>query len=328
MARPQSHWLLVLSWLAVLSLFATLSPLWAEEDDPALRKLFVRGVKQSERKLQHLSFRARCVCTSTTSASGKADTRDYEIGVRGPNGLQAGVRGGVSFVEARNDAYAFVLHRSAARSSLQFLEPVGVEPAIDAKIAAMEQQARAMALAAYYLWTEPLARAVDRESFAITRVYAVPSEERQFVRVEFDYGIDDPSQKIHDRFTDGYVVCDSARQWTVKEYGAVHHNLSNDRVATLKTVLEHGDAIGEMPVATKITQTMASAGGGYTSESTINLRIISRELPNEELYLSYYGLSEPHFERSWFGAWVWCLIAGIVCLAIAVGIFKRRAAGM
>lgn len=293
-----------------------------------MRRRFVQGVKQSEEKLQHVSFRARCVCTSTTRAFGKADTREYEVGIRGPNGLQAGVRDGVSFVQARNDTYAFALHRSAAGSSLQFVESVGVGPSIDARIAAMEQPARAMALAAYYLWTEPLARAVDRESFEIKRVYAVPSEDREFVRVEFDYGIDDPSQKIHDRFTDGYVVCDPARQWTVKEYGAVHHNLSNDHVATLKTVLEHGDAIGEMPVATKITQTMASRDNGYTSESVISLSILRRDLADEELHLTHYGLPEPNFSRSWFGAWIWCLLAGIICLVVAIVVRRRRVIGV
>lgn len=300
----------------------------APKHDPELQNRFVRGIEESSERLQHISFRARCVYIGTKSASGKADTREYEIGIRGPYGLQTGVRDGITFVEAHNDAYAFMLHRSGAKNSLQFLEAVGAAPVVDRKIAANAQQARAMALAAYYLWTEPLAQVVERESFTINRVYAVQSEQREVVRVEFDYGIDDPSQKIHDRFTDGYVVCDPARQWTVKEYGAVHHNLNNDYIATIKTVLEHGDTVEDLPIATKITQTMASAGDGYTSESTINLSILSRELPNEELYLSYYGLPEPHFERSWFGAWVWYLIAGIVCLAIAVGIFKRREAGM
>ncbi len=298
----------------------------AQEHDPQLQERFMQGVKQSSEKLQHISFRARCVYVSTSSASDKADTREYEMGIRGPNGLQTGARDGVTFVQARNDAYAFVLHRSAAGNSLQFLESVGVGPSIDARIAAIEQQPRAMALAAYYLWTEPLARVVERESFEIKRLYAVPSEDHEFVRVEFNYFIDDPSQQIHDRFTDGYLVCDPARQWIVKEYGATHHNLDNDYIAALKTVLEHGDAIGEMPVATKITQTMASHDNGDTSESAISLSVIGRDLPDEELYLSYYGLPEPNFGSGWFGAWVWYLIAGIVCLVVSATILKRRKA--
>lgn len=296
----------------------------AQEHDPQLQERFIQGVKQSSKKLQDISFRARCVLTQTNSASDKANTREYEMGIRGPNGLQTGVRRGVTFVQASNDAYAFMLHRSGAGNSLQFVERVGVDPSIDAKIAAEAQTPRAMALAAYYLWTEPLARVVERESFEIKRVYAVPSEGHEFVRVEFNYGIDDPSQKTHDRFTDGYLVCDSARQWAVKEYGATLLNLKDNRTGTLKTVLQHGDAIGEMPVATKITQTMASHDNGYTSKSVISLEVIGRDLPEEELYLSHYGLPEPNFGRSWFGTWGWYLLGGIVCIVIGTILVRRR----
>jgi hypothetical protein len=298
----------------------------AQEHDPQLQQRFMEGVRQSWEKLQRIGFRARCVYTGTNSASDETDTREYEIGIRGPNGLQTGLRDGVRFVQARNDAYAFVLHRSGAGNSLQFLEPVGVDSSIDATIATMEQQPRAMALAAYYLWTEPLARVVERESFEVKRLDAVPSEGQEFVRVEFNYSIDEPSQTIHDRFSDGYLVCDPARQWIVKEYGATHHNLNNDYIATLKTVLEHDDAIGEMPIATKITQTMISLDKGYRGESAVSLNVIGRDLPEEELYLSHYGLSEPRFGRGWFDGWVWYLIAGIVCLAVSAVILKRRRA--
>lgn len=296
----------------------------AQEHDPQLQNRFIQGVKQSSEKLQRISFRARCVVTQTDNASKKANTREYEVGIRGPNGMQTGVRGEVPFVQARNDAYAFMLRRSRAGNSLQFVERVGVDPFIDAKIAELEEQPRAMALGAYYLWTEPLARVIERDSFEITRVYAVRFEDRDFVRVEFTYAIEDPSRRIHDRFTDAYLVCDPARHWIVKEYGATYLNLNHKRSGTLKTVLEHGDTIGEMPLATKITQTMASDDKGYTSKSVVSVEVIDRDLSEEELYLTHYGLPEPNFGRRWFGSWVWYLIGGIACIAIGVILVKRR----
>jgi len=298
----------------------------AREHDSPLQERFIQGVNQTSQKLQHISFRARCVVTHTSSNSDKAHTREYEFGIRGRNGLQTGVRDGVTFVQARNDAYAFVLHRSGAGTSVQFIEPVGVDPSVDARIAAVEEEPRVLALASYYLWTEPLARVVERESFEITRVYAAPSGDDEFVRVEFNYSIDDPSQGVHDRFTDGYLVCDPGRQWIVKECGATVLDLNEQRTGTRHTVLEHGDAIGDMPLATKITHTKTSPEIGYTSRFAIHLEVIGRDLPEEELYLSHYGLPEPNFERGWFGTWVWYLIGGVACIIIGVIIVKWRKA--
>lgn len=302
----------------------------AQEHDPRLQERFIQGVKQSWEKLQDIAFRARCVVTETESgpdtAKTKASTREYEIGIRGRNGLQTGVRRGVTFVQARNDAYAFMLHRSKAGNSLQFLERTGVSSAIDAKIAAVEEEPRALALAAYCLWEEPLARVIERKSFEIKRVHAVRLDGRDFVRVEFNYGIDDPRQKIHVRYTDAYLVCDPAQQWVVKEYGATFLNLNDKATGTIKIVLEHGGAIGDMPVAGKATNSFARPNIGYKSETVINLEVIGRDLPEEELYLSHYGLPEPNFGRGWFGAWVWYLIGGIACIAIGLIIVKRRKA--
>ncbi len=295
----------------------------AQEHNPQLQDRFIHGVKQSWEKLQHISFRARCTYTGSDSASGKVETREYEIGIRGPNGLQTGVRDGVSFVQARNDAYAFMLHRSAAGTSLQFVERIGVDASIDARIAAIEEQPRAMALAAYYLWTEPLAHVLRRDAFEIERVHALRTEDHEFVRVEFNYAIDDPSQKVHDRFSDGYLVCDPARHWIVNEYGATFLNLNDNATGLLRTVLEHGDAIGEMPVATRISQSMVRRDVNHTSESVITLEVIDRDLREEELYLSHYGLPEPDFGRSWFRTWGWYLIVGIACIAIGVILIRR-----
>ena len=301
----------------------------AQEHDPRLQDHFIQGVKQTSAKLQSVSFRVRYVSTLTDTASGKADIREYEVGIRGKNGLQSGVKTGIGFVQARNDEYAFLIHRSTheAAASLQFLERVGVDPSIDTKIAAVQQEPRTIALFAYHLWTEPLARVIESERFEIKRVYAVPSVDHDFVCVEFNYGIDDALQKIHDRFTDGYLICDPTRQWSLIEYGCTHHNLNDDHIGTLKTVLEHGDAIGEIPVATRITQTMASQVNDYTAESVIRVEVIGRELPEEELYLSHYGLPEPNFGRSWFGTWGWYLIGGVGCIFVGVSIARRRKTG-
>ncbi len=98
----------------------------------------------------------------------------------------------------------------------------------------------------------------------------------------------------------------------------------NKETTVKKTVLEIGDAIGGIPIATKTTRTIKSLDRDYESEAVVTTNIIRRDVPEEEFYLRHYGLPEPNFDRRWFGAWVWYLIAGLVCLAVSGVILKRR----
>jgi hypothetical protein len=158
-------------------------------------------------------------------------------------------------------------------------------------------------------------------------VSAVTSGSKELVRVEFEYLIDDPVRKKKERFTDGFLVCDPARQWVLTECGANKYNFINKFTSVLTRVLEHGEAIGEMPVATKVIQTTRSPDDRYKREAVITLRIISRDVPEEEFYLTHYGLPEPNFGRSWFGTWVWYLIGGIVCIVTGAILIRRRKTG-
>lgn len=308
--------------------------LWAQEDDPALRERFLTGISQTARKLEALSFRAQCQYTSVnkgTEAAGKIDARHYEIAIRGAYGLETGrnKNTGTVFFRVRNGSYAFALDRSAKgeRTSLQFVEEVGIDPSIDAEIAKREEVPRAMALAGYYLWTEPLYRVVQSDSFSIKRTYHVTSGTNELVRIEFEYLLDDPAREMKERFTDGFLVCDPARQWALTECGATHYNFINKYTAVLTRALEYGEAIGEMPIATKITQTARSPDDKYQRESVITLQITGRDVPEEEFYLTHYGLPEPNFGRNWFGTWGWYLSGGILCIVIGMLLIRRRKAG-
>jgi len=300
----------------------------AQEHDPHLQERFVQGVEQASVKLQEISFRIRTVTTTTESpAADKPDRREREIGIRGPYGVETRVTQNGILVQATNDVYAFVLLRSSqgTGNSLQFLERVGVNAAIDAKIASVAQGPRSIALAAYYLWDEPLGQVIRRNSFKIKRVFAL-APDGAFVRVEFDYAIDDPSQKLRVRYTDGYLICDPARQWVLKEYGATFHNLNDNGIGPTRTVFEHYESIGEMPIATEASHTFKRRDKDYTSHSVMAFEVLERELPEEVLYLSYYGLPEPNFGRSWQGTWGWYFVGGCLCLIVGIILVRRRKA--
>ncbi len=353
MARRQCHSLLVLSWLVVLSLFAIPSPLWAQEDDPALRKRFVQGVAQSATELESVSFRAKFVSVFTgkeKGASEKTDTRNYEVAIRGTYLLETGVHKDTknTFFRGRNHDYAFVLERSSdgRRPSLRFIEQIGVDPKVDARIARIEETPRMLALGGFHLWGDPLFRLVESDSFAIERVYAVSSGDKDLVRVEFEQRVHDPGRSFNYQITDGFVVCDPARAWALTEYGGTKSNFMNKCNSVQNVVLEYGEAIGGIPIATKTVRTMSLCysdadfecdnvmaedvvrDSDYDTREVLTTEIVSRDVPEAEFYLTHYGLPEPTFRRSWSGTWVWYLLAGIICLVVAIVVRRRRVIGV
>lgn len=327
--------------VTVLSLSVAACPLRAQEDDPVVRRQFMEGVAQAGRKLDQLSFRAKCVHTSRlTAVSAKLrakyaernanpdemDTTKFEVAVRGPlHGLETGIRrrSELVYFKVRNDSYAFALARTAEgeRTNMDFVEQLGVDPAIDARIAEAETTPRGIALSAYYLWASyPLFDMVKSDSFNVMRSHAITSGGKELVRVEFEYGGEDI------RYTNGFLVCDPAREWGLTEYGGTSYNEKNKETRIKRAVLEYGgETVDGIPIPTKTVWNSYSAADPETkSESVATVEITDDDVPKSEFYLSHYGLPEPKFGRTWFGRWLWYLIAGIACLGIGTIIFKWR----
>lgn len=308
-------------------------PARAQENDAELRDQFLEGVAETATKLEHLNFRGKF--EYSYSAEGKdafdgSDSRTYEVAIRGTWGLETGAKKKSEnvFFRARNDTYAFELERTAKgeRSTLQFVEQLGVDPAVDARVEAMSERPRAYVLTGYYLWSDPLYRLVNSDSFRIDRVFSVMSEGKRLVRVEFEYRVDEPSRDLDFEITDGYLVCDPERAWALTEYGGTDHNFVTKDTLARSVVVEYGEVVGGVPLAARTCLKMASVERDYKGEIVWTSEIIRRDVPKAEFHLAYYGLPEPNFDQGWFGTWAWYLIAGIVCLALSAVILKRRKA--
>ncbi len=331
MLRGLSHSILVRFSLMVLVGLAGPGPLCASEEDPGLRDRFLEGVAQAAEKLEHLSYRAKFQYIGRNEgkdAGTETDTRNSEVAIRGSCILKTRVKPGTVESRGRNDDYAFALSKQSdgERISLEFVEQLGVDPKLDARIAAMEEEPRRMALGGFYLWNDPLFHLVESGSLSIKRVNGVTSEGKDLVRVEFDCLVDDSTGRPKYEVTEGFLVCDPAREWVLTEYGGTYYRFVNKTTSLLHAVLEYGDVIDGIPIATKTTRTMDLQDSDFRLESVLTAEIISRDVPEEEFYLSHYGLPEPNFNRPWFGAWAWYLIAGIGCLVISATILKRRRA--
>ncbi len=314
-------------WLVLL----TPGLLWTQEDDAGLRDRFLKGVAQAAEKLEHLSYRAKFQYIGRNEgkdAGIETDARNSEVAIRGSCILKTRVKASTVEFRGRNDDYAFALSRQSDgdRISLESVEQLGVNPKLDARIAAMEEEPRQVAMGGFYLWNDPLFHLVESDSFSIKRVYGVTSEGKDLVRVEFECLFDAPARRRKFQVTDGFLVCDPAREWALTEYGGMYHYFANKTTSLLHAIVEYGAVIDGIPIATKTTRTMSLQDSDFRMESVLTAEIVSRDVREAEFYLSHYGLPEPNFNQGWFGAWVWYLVAGVVCLVVLAMILKRRRA--
>lgn len=156
-------------------------------------------------------------------------------------------------------------------------------------------------------------------------MYAIQSGTTELVRVEYDRVVNDPIRRRDEHFSDCFLVCDPSREWILTEYGGTFHNHINNDNRVFHVKLEYGESVGGIPIANKISRTSTSPDDpDSTSVGVTTIEVTSHDVPEEEFFLSYYGLPEPNFGRGRFWGWVWYLIAGIVCLVVARVIMKRR----
>lgn len=323
-------------WVALLSV----SPLCSEETDRELRNRFFAAVKETENKLQRLSFRVKCTHSSkfvwasdevlanlrkTKKKPYEPRIQEFDFAVNGRSTLQKTGSDGTNIenVLGMNDRYAFHVQRGNAvkQYSLAFLEPLGGGPLEDDLIRQECRSARVLPLCTWIVAGLTVAELVQSPHFQITRLSSVPPTQPdgpELVRIAFDHLVDDRSRKRREWMSDGYMVCDPSKSWALTEYcvtledGSVYH-----------VTLEFGELIDGFPIAERMTRVI-TAENISTRQAVATFELISDDVPTEEFHLSHYGLPEPNFNRPWFGAWAWYLIAGVGCLVVSAIMLKRQ----
>ncbi len=314
----------------------------AEDIDPSLRDRFLQAMRQTPWKSEQVSFRAKVVSTrdyQTISTSMRAKFREnnkdpdqaeiesLNCAIRGPLALTTRSNRGIESVRAKNSEYVFQVnrHSTAKAYSLSFIEQLGRSSAIERQIQEAENEARGGPFAGWFLMGEPVAHLVKSPTFQIQRVAAENRDGVDLVRIEFDRKYADPKQRASS-YSDAFMVCDPARHWVMTEYGKT----SFDGLVVSRSTLTFGQPNDGLPIAQKIAHVISSKddkGEPLILRQVVTVEMIEDDVPREEFYLSHYGLPEPNFRRGWFGAWVWYLLAGIVCLGMATIIVKRRSVG-
>lgn len=296
--------------------------------DNALRERFMKGTAAAEQALNNSWARGKYVITMTSSSSpAYENSNDYAFKGSGLAKKVEQEKEGIARLNVRNPRYAFSLTRGtqAKSYSLAWLAAYGANRRETETIEFESANGNALALGAVCVYGRFVWDLVRDPGFEVTAISTMNTDEEERVRVEFQYTPSDSETSLLKKIPmeNAYLVCDPANHWRLCEYGRVVGR-GGDRVVV--------DCVagreGMLPMLSRQVSTRKNRAGEDLEfrheiacvESTFE------DVPEEEFYLSHYGLPEPTFERRWFGNWVWYLIAGIVCLVVSAKMLKRRRA--
>lgn len=323
------------SALAIL-LFLCNEHLHANEDESVLKREFASEISSMKRKLEHPSFHVKCSVSRSSTEKGNSSRtkKEFEIACNGPLGLETGKTGkdgtgpGVYF-KVKNESYAFAIEKNSGRTNLQYLERLGVDASVDKRVEGELSQGNfgltMKSICGFMVNGEPLFDLIAQDGFSIKRLFGKDIEGKHLVHVDFEYLGFDSFHNDRYQLSEGLLICDPSNEWAVVETSWIYESLSDGAKGRLKFFREFQSNVGIVPMATKLTTTYESLDKnvGYRTETVWTNEIKRREIPKEEFYLSYYGLPEPNFGKSWLGSWGWWMFAGIVFISVGT-IFIRR----
>lgn len=325
----------IVKYTGCLLVFAVRS-LFAEEMDTALRDRFLDAVKNTGPTVEQLHVKIRCAYArdfawisedvhaklkKVRSDPLRPENRTYEVVIHGKNTAESGVYSdGLEYVVARNARYAFRISRAphVEHYSLDFLERVTADSRVEPRIEEIDREARAIPLCTWYLVGHTVSHFVESPFFEIKGVSRVSHDGQEFVRIDFEHLVDDAARKAGEWFSDGYMVCDPQRNWALREYQAV---LWDGCVYHVE--IEVGESLDKFPLPRKMTRLITKENVS-TRRMVATFEVIGEDISEEEFHLSHFGLSEPAFRQSAFGAWVWYLVAGLICMSVGLIVLRRR----
>ena len=287
----------------------------------------MKGTRAAEHALNTVSGRCKYVETVTSPSRPKRE-ESIEFVFKGKEfAAEVTEEEGLRRWKVRNPRYAFSLTRGTRTKSysLGWLAQYGANRKETETIDYEAAKGNALAFGAFCVYGRFVWDRARDPGFEITAISTSDTDEGERVRVEFRYTPADsetgPIKKI--ALENGYLVCDPSNHWRLCEYGRIA-GLGGERIVL--DCIPDREAVA--PILLKHVSTRRTSAGElskYRQEITC-VESMFEDVSEEEFYLSHYGLPEPTFRGSWLGAWVWYLIAGIVCLVVSARILKRRRA--
>lgn len=321
--------------LVLMCLIACIASTFADaqevESTSALRDRFLQAVQRTEEKVKQLRFHVKCVGNSeeTEPSAGKegkrALSREFELAVDGERALSksAHIRQNGNTIEATNGEYMFQITTTDELRpyTITYVEQSVNDTSVAEYSTRQKEALIALPLAAFYFLRTQLSQLVQSPSFTIKQISIVSSPSGELARIEFEHLTTDMARiEAGERISDGFLLCDPAHDWALREYGGtVHRQIVGGPTAQSHSEIEFGDVVGEFPLASKVT-TLIQRSNGTTSRTTCTVESIEDKIPKDLFYLSHYGFSEPVFDSG--QSWKFLLVSALVsAFLMAAGAF-------
>ncbi len=327
----------VLFWPRVLAISILLPgamALWApllSADEADLRQRFLEGVAKTAEKVKGMSLQVKCVHNTLRPGKDPYQSDEVRYTMQGPFVRKVTA----DSIQVKNREYAFNLQISddSDKPVLAGLYQNGGPG--DKLIRQEEESVRKVCLPTWYLFGMPLSEWLQRDDVKLESVTTVQVDGVEMVRVEFaDPPPDLPNRHpIFESDQDLYIICDPENGWAMREKGAKFNYTEG---GWRGTVLYHPRADGGFPVPYKTSLDFVNDNGevdtGAERRFTTIHEISRKPIPEEEFYLSHYGIPEPKFETpvqkviamSTEGSRMWMLYAAIGFVSLLVVLFIRH----
>ena len=313
---------------------------YASEDDAELMTEFLKQVAGMQSRLESLGLNIRCSVVREMSGEGvsgpdqKGTLREFEIAKRGQllfalRNIDEKTDKPKSLLKCVNGQYAFAVSRTGETASLQYLERLGVDTAVDNRVLEeSEQREFGAALSntcGYMTAGKVLTELVRSKDFSIKKISRREVNGKPLVALGFEYLGHDVLHKEDYKLTEGELILDPANKWVVTESSWIYESLTRGYKGRLTVQRDFEGMAFDLPIATKVISKYEDLDIKFVNKETWTVELKRAEVPEEEFFLPYYGFPEPQFERSFFEKWGWWLIVGILFLATGCWLTMRRA---
>jgi len=232
-------------------------------------------------------------------------------------------------IKVVNPKYGFIVSRRAGseKFTLSFLSTI-VDAKFEERISLQRQGVYFTVLCNYFLMGRLLWDHVEHPDFELLSLKEISTEKSpRLVRCDFKIAPTKEKFKYLLRSYSGYFVCDPSQNWAMVESFCVDDG--NSLLGVQRNV-EAMAVDGQLPVCKRLTSSVVGKDRKLDLNPTKNWELKELDktpLEEEMLFLRSYGLPEPNFGRGWLGwfaSWVWYLIIGVVCIAIALLLVRRQ----
>lgn len=308
----------VLMFLSIVVAHSLTNILVAFEGESELFSKLKAGLNDAEHQFQEMSYYGKWKFPKTKMV--------YLSGVfRGNFFIESelGQTPQPEIIRVKNGQYCFevVKYKKEDNFSLSWIGENG-DPRITERIAINEASLLRTLIQTYFIDGWFLWDMVNHPKFEMDSV----SEDGSLIRCDFRFTPPSAGLAFRERAIYGYFKCDPQQNWAMLEYCKWG---DEDQKSGLVVKIIPDSSTSQLPLPKMVSTS------GFTSSEPVNLKEFfefigkePQELSEEMFYLSYYGLSEPNFDRRWFGGWVWYLVAGLGCVWVGRFILRRQQASV